>query len=93
MLLLLMLLQTPSLAESAGGQTSDRDMESKNSMNTLDIKDSEDMSSKKERLMAVEKFLGKNIGAEDLGLCTIVSIGYQLYSTKQRVPYFFPKNW
>jgi hypothetical protein len=87
LMLLVLLLLTPSLAESAGGQTSERDMDS------IDIKENEDMSSKKERLMAVEKFLGKNIGAEDLGLCTIVSIGYQLYLTyKQRVQYFYPKN-
>ncbi len=94
MLLLLMLL-TPSLAESAGGQTSDRDMdsiESKNSMNTFGIKDNIDMSSKKERLTAVEKFLGKNLGAEDLGLCTIVSIGYQLYSTKHGLRNFKDTN-
>ncbi len=94
MLVLLMLL-TPSLAESAGGQTSDRDMdsiESKNSMNTFNIKDNEDISSKKERLIAIEKFLGKNLGAEDLGLCTIVSIGYRSY-TRTVGPVFFPKNW
>ncbi len=85
MLVLLMLL-TPSLAESAGEQTSDRDMDSIESKNSIDIKENEDMSSKKERLVAIEKFLGKNIGAEDLGLCTIVSIGYQSYTrTKGQV--------
>jgi|LakMenEpi03Aug12_release.lakeMendotaPanAssembly.Ray.scaffolds.fasta_scaffold4592386_1 hypothetical protein len=76
MLLLLMLLTTPFLAESAGGQTSDRDMDSIESKNSIDIKENEDMSSKKERLIAVEKFIGKNLGAENMGLCTIVSIGY-----------------
>ncbi len=78
MLMLLLLLLTPSLAESDGRQTGDGDMdsiESKNGIDTFHIKDNIDMSSKKERLTAVEKFLGEYLGAEDLGLCTIVSIG------------------
>jgi hypothetical protein len=79
LMLLVLLLLTPSLAESAGGQTSDRDMDSIERKNSMDIKENEDMSSKKERLNAVEKFLGKNLGAENLELCTIISIGYQLY--------------
>jgi hypothetical protein len=92
LMLLVLLLLTPSLAESAGGQTSDRNIDSIERKNSIDIKVNEDMSSKKGRLTAVEKFLGKNIGAEDLGLCTIVSIGYQLYSTKHGLRNFKDTN-
>ncbi len=46
------------------------------SMNPLDIKDNMDVTVE-ERLMVIEDFLEKiHPGVEDLGLCTLISIGY-----------------
>jgi hypothetical protein len=80
--LLLLLLITSVLAGSVQGQSSAIDLNSiapkdtVHSMNPLDIKDNMEMTDA-ERLMVIEDFLEKiHRGVEDLGLCTLISIGY-----------------
>jgi hypothetical protein len=79
---LLLLLITSVLAGSVQGQSSAIDLNSiapkdtMDSMNPLDIKDNMDVTVE-ERLMVIADFLEKtHRGVEDLGLCTLISIGY-----------------
>jgi hypothetical protein len=84
----LLLLITSVLAGAFQGQSSAIDLNSitpkdtMHSMNPLDIKDNMDMTAE-ERLMVIVDFLEKiHRGVEDLGLCTLISIGYnyQIFS-------------
>jgi hypothetical protein len=80
--LLMLLLITSVLAGLFQGQSSAIALNSiapkdtMHSMNPLDIQDNMDMAAE-ERLMVIEDFLEKtHRGVEDLGLCTLISIGY-----------------
>ena len=86
--LLLLLLITSVLAGYVKGQSSAINLNSiapkdtMHSINPLDIKDSMDITAE-ERLMVIADFLEKtHRGVEDLGLCTLISIGYnyQIFS-------------
>jgi hypothetical protein len=79
----LLLLITSVLAGSVQGQSSAIDLNSiapkdtmMDSMNPLDVKNNMDVTAE-ERLMVIVDFLEKtHRGVEDLGLCTLISIGY-----------------
>jgi hypothetical protein len=64
------------------------------SMNPLDIKDNMDMTVE-ERLMVIMNFLEKtHRGVEDLGICTLISIGYsyQIF-TLQEAAFKIGQEW
>jgi hypothetical protein len=64
------------------------------SINPLDIKDSMDITAE-ERLMVIADFLEKtHRGVEDLGLCTLISIGYnyQIF-TLQEAAFKMGQEW
>ncbi len=96
----LLLLFTSVLAGSVQGQSSAIDLKSiapkdtMHSINPLDIKDSMDITAE-ERLMVIADFLEKtHRGVEDLGLCTLISIGYnyQIF-TLQEAAFKMGQEW